>query len=52
MKAAEAAGSLLSRHDVRVEDVAWQVVGALLALHMELQCLNGFFGDRCEMEGL
>ena len=49
-KVAVAAGSFLSRHRGRVEDIARQMGGALLAPQMEQQCLKRFFGDRCDVD--
>lgn len=51
VKVAKAASSLMSRHGGRVEDVARQVGGALLAPHMDQQRIKGFFEDKCNVGG-
>lgn len=50
-KVAEAAGSLLSRHGSRVKDLARQVGGTLLALHIDPKRKKRFYGDRCDVNG-
>lgn len=51
LKVAEASGSFLLVHGVRVGAVARQVRGTLFAPHMEMQIIKCFGGDRFNVDG-